>query len=589
MLFRLSLLTLLFFFTQGCNPLGSNAEIAEPAGSNSPGAFSNSAPVPASSQTETGTEDIALNFTVTAATDPEEDDLTYTVVTAPTAGTLTNCMDQSGSSGGDDLTCTYTPDANGFGTAYDSFSYVVNDGSVDSETNGTVTFNITAVPDTPTLTSISTLATATEDTGFSITYAALAAAADEATVDGDTLEFRVEAISSGTLTENGIGVTAGTSTLASGETWVWTPASNANGTLNAFTVKAYNGTLASDTAIQVQVTTTAVNDNPTITNSLNDIAMSDEVTVSITANDGGGTDEDAQTFSFSTCSSSDANITPTCGAFTGNSATVSFAVTAGAEQATITLAIQDSGGATSTDYTFDILSHVSCKAINDAGYSYGDGTYWIDIDGAGGDNSLEVYCDMTVDSGGWTLVAKRAGGTENIESCGGNLNAFMQATCGNVDSLTYGTSYNIGDTSVKASLISDGEWLFYQNDAGGTRDTDDAFIIHHGSSIFPNTTGMSEIAVTQICDINNTNCDSTDTYVKYAGTGWFNGGSCSGGLMGAGATKGNFGYCHNGLSGASNALFGNRNTYAETKIWGSNVWTGAHWEGEDWDEFIFVR
>ena len=42
---------------------------------------------------------------------------------------------------------------------------------------------------TPTLTTISALATATEDATFNITYAALAAAADEADVEGTTLSF----------------------------------------------------------------------------------------------------------------------------------------------------------------------------------------------------------------------------------------------------------------------------------------------------------------------------------------------------------------------------------------------------------------
>ncbi|MBI4326763.1 MAG: hypothetical protein HY674_16100, partial [Chloroflexi bacterium] len=64
-----------------------------------------------------------------------------------------------------------------------------------------------------------------------------------------------EAVSSGTLTKNGTAVTPGSTLLSSGETWVWTPPLRAYGTLAAFTAKGWDGSLASGSAVQVNVVT----------------------------------------------------------------------------------------------------------------------------------------------------------------------------------------------------------------------------------------------------------------------------------------------------------------------------------------------
>ncbi|MBC7773745.1 MAG: hypothetical protein H7210_14725, partial [Pyrinomonadaceae bacterium] len=94
---------------------------------------------------------------------------------------------------------------------------------------------------------------------YAITYASLFAASNAADANtGDTLRFRVESTHNGTLTKNGVAITSGVTTLGPGETFIWTSAAGASGTTGAFTVRAYDGTVASASAITVNIGVTAI-------------------------------------------------------------------------------------------------------------------------------------------------------------------------------------------------------------------------------------------------------------------------------------------------------------------------------------------
>jgi len=124
----------------------------------------------------------------------------------------------------------------------------------------------------PTLTAFaSTVASGNEDSQIAVTFASLQTQGNEADVDGTINAFVIKAVSTGSLKIGTSAATATTWNATSNNTVdttnqaFWTPAANANGSLNAFTVVAKdNNGVESATAIQATVAVTPVSDAVTI-------------------------------------------------------------------------------------------------------------------------------------------------------------------------------------------------------------------------------------------------------------------------------------------------------------------------------------
>lgn len=140
---------------------------------------------------------------------------------------------------------------------------LLNDGHGGRSDPTTMCVSFLPANNPPTLTRVDTLTGAVQGSPFSITYQMLAAAADEADVDSSPVWFRIIDVTSGTLTKNGVPVTANTALGPSdSDEIVWTPPAGQSGNqLPAFRIVAYDGALPSATPVQVSVNVAPLNVN----------------------------------------------------------------------------------------------------------------------------------------------------------------------------------------------------------------------------------------------------------------------------------------------------------------------------------------
>ncbi len=215
----------------------------------------NDVPV-ANDQSVSTTRNTPKAITLTGS-DIDGNSLTYIIVATPSHGTLS----------GTGASRTYTPNTNYTGA--DSFTFKVNDGTVDSAV-ATVSINITFSNVAPVASpqSVST----NEDTVKAITLAGT-------DVDGDTLTYVI-------VTDPAHGTLTGT-----GANRTYTPAANYNGA-DSFTFKVNDGTVDSAPAT-VSITVTAVNDVPVA--SPQSVSTNEDTAKAITL---AGTDADGDTLTY---------------------------------------------------------------------------------------------------------------------------------------------------------------------------------------------------------------------------------------------------------------------------------------------------
>ena len=233
----------------------------------------NTAPT-ANNVSDSTNEDTPKAITLSGS-DAQQCDLTFSIVSSPTSGTLgsiSNNACTSGSPNTDTASVTYTPNANFSGS--DLFTYKVTDGSLDSNV-ATVSITVNAVDDPPT--AVNDAATVNEDSGAN----AINVLANDTDPDGGP-----KTIQTVTQPANGAVVITGGGT---GLTY----APNANYCNGGTPTDDFTYTLNGGSTATVAVTVTCVNDPPVAANDAYNATEDTTLTVAAPGVLGNDTDVDA--------------------------------------------------------------------------------------------------------------------------------------------------------------------------------------------------------------------------------------------------------------------------------------------------------
>ncbi|MEH1860855.1 MAG: CHAT domain-containing protein [Nostoc sp.] len=128
-----------------------------------------------------------------------------------------------------------------------NFPVLPNGGDASGTPTG---ITITSVNTPPTLTANSSLPDTQTNQPVTLTFSSLAPLISDA--NNDITSIKVDLVNTGNLTVNGLPVIPGITTLSSGDTLVYTPLADTNGSLNAFVISANDG-VSSSAPVQIGI------------------------------------------------------------------------------------------------------------------------------------------------------------------------------------------------------------------------------------------------------------------------------------------------------------------------------------------------
>lgn len=319
----------------------------------------NAAPT-ANAQSPAVQEDTPTTITLTGS-DPESAALTFSIVTGPANGSLGPIVPINATS----ASVQYSPNGNYNGP--DSFTFKVNDGSLDSSP-ATVSITVGAVNDPPTFT-VGGTQTVLEDSGpQSVSSFITAISPGPANESAQTVSFNITG-------NTNAGLFSVSPSIAPNGTLTYTPAANANGSATITVTATDNGAPpATSGAQQFTITVTPVNDEPFF-NVIADQNISEDAapqTITIGGISTGPANESGQTVSFSVINSNNALFSVQPSATPAGALTYTLTPNASGT-AIVTVTMQDSGGTNfGGDDSFTRTFNVNVTAVNDApGFTVG--------------------------------------------------------------------------------------------------------------------------------------------------------------------------------------------------------------------------